>query len=70
MNQIIVNLNLLIGDLLCSDSNYKFLQRTNEDDLDYKWEDVWVTFQVLSVHLEYFPHRDRHFPPACHFCKS
>ena len=40
MNQIIVNLNLLIGDLLCSDSNYKFLQRTNEDDLDYKWEDV------------------------------
>ena len=40
MNQIIVNLSLLIGDLLCSDSNYKFLQRTNEDDLDYKWEDV------------------------------
>ena len=35
MNQIIVNLNLLIGDLLCSDSNYKFLQRTNEDALDY-----------------------------------
>ena len=35
MNQIIVNVNLLIGDLLRSDSNYKFLQRTNEDALDY-----------------------------------